>query len=92
MRKNYHHSIFVQYKKVIYLFSLYSMNKNNKRKEKKLKRKKLKGKKFVAGVLGAALLCVIHGATVENNFFEEGDDTNTFRAFNPTQLFLHLKK
>jgi hypothetical protein len=35
----------------------------------------------VAGVLGAALLCAIHGATVENTF--EDDGANTFRAFNP---------
>jgi photosystem II P680 reaction center D2 protein len=34
----------------------------------------------VAGVLGAALLCAIHGATVENTF--EDDGANTFRAFN----------
>ena len=27
----------------------------------------------VAGVLGAALLCAIHGATVENTLFEDGD-------------------
>uniref|UniRef100_A0A1Y3BUI0 Putative photosynthetic reaction centre, L/M n=1 Tax=Helianthus annuus TaxID=4232 RepID=A0A1Y3BUI0_HELAN len=40
----------------------------------------------VAGVLGAALLCAIHGATVENTLFEDGDGANTFRAFNPTQL------
>ncbi|RZC68913.1 hypothetical protein C5167_032126 [Papaver somniferum] len=39
----------------------------------------------VVGVLGAALLCAIHGATVENTLFEDGDDANTFRAFNPTQ-------
>uniref|UniRef100_A0A0E0NEA4 Photosystem II D2 protein n=1 Tax=Oryza rufipogon TaxID=4529 RepID=A0A0E0NEA4_ORYRU len=39
----------------------------------------------VAGVLGAALLCAIHGATVENTLFEDGDGTNTFRTFNPTQ-------
>ena len=39
----------------------------------------------VAGVLGAALLCAIHGATVENTLFEDGDSANTFRAFNPTQ-------
>ncbi|KAJ4732996.1 Photosystem II protein D2 [Rhynchospora pubera] len=38
----------------------------------------------VAGVLGAALLCAIHGATVENTLFEDGDGANTFRAF--TQL------
>ncbi|KAL0771689.1 hypothetical protein Bca101_036840 [Brassica carinata] len=38
-----------------------------------------------AGVLGAALLCAIHGATVENTLFEDGDGANTFRAFNPTQ-------
>jgi len=35
----------------------------------------------VAGVLGAALLCAIHGATVENTLFEDGDGSNTFRAF-----------
>jgi photosystem II P680 reaction center D2 protein len=40
----------------------------------------------VAGVLGAALLCAIHGATVENALFEDGDGANTFRAFNPTQF------
>jgi photosystem II P680 reaction center D2 protein len=40
----------------------------------------------VAGVLGAALLCAIHGATVENTLFEDGDGANTFRAFKPTQL------
>ena len=39
----------------------------------------------VAGVLGARLLCAIHGATVENTLFEDGDGANTFRAFNPTQ-------
>ncbi|KAF5755353.1 putative photosystem II [Helianthus annuus] len=39
----------------------------------------------VAGVLGAVLLCAIHGATVENTLFEDGDGANTFRAFNPTQ-------
>ena len=39
----------------------------------------------VAGVLGGALLCAIHGATVENTLFEDGDGANTFRAFNPTQ-------
>jgi photosystem II P680 reaction center D2 protein len=39
----------------------------------------------VAGVLGAALLCATHGATVENTLFEDGDGANTFRAFNPTQ-------
>jgi hypothetical protein len=38
----------------------------------------------VAGVLGAALLCAIHGATVENTLFEDGDGANTFRAL--TQL------
>jgi photosystem II P680 reaction center D2 protein len=35
-----------------------------------------------AGVLGAALLCAIHGATVENTLFEDGDGVNTFHAFN----------
>nr|YP_009589668.1 photosystem II protein D2 [Selaginella remotifolia]QBL76251.1 photosystem II protein D2 [Selaginella remotifolia] len=39
----------------------------------------------VAGVPGAALPCAIHGATVENTLFEDGDGANTFRAFNPTQ-------
>jgi photosystem II P680 reaction center D2 protein len=33
----------------------------------------------VAGVLGAALLCAIHGA-VENTLFEDGDGANTFRV------------
>jgi NADH:ubiquinone oxidoreductase subunit 6 (subunit J) len=39
----------------------------------------------VAGVLGATLLCAIHGATVENTLFEDGDGANTFHAFNLTQ-------
>ncbi|KAI3838443.1 hypothetical protein MKX03_013207 [Papaver bracteatum] len=39
----------------------------------------------VAGVLGAGILCAIHGATVENTLFEDGDGANTFYAFNPTQ-------
>ncbi|GJV29031.1 photosystem II D2, partial [Tanacetum coccineum] len=39
----------------------------------------------VAGVLGAALLCAIHGATLEYTLFEDGDGANTFCAFNPTQ-------
>ncbi|KAI5649419.1 hypothetical protein M9H77_35424 [Catharanthus roseus] len=37
----------------------------------------------VAGVLGAALLCAIYGATID--LFEDGDGANTFRAFNLTQ-------
>ncbi|MFS7942676.1 putative photosystem II [Helianthus anomalus] len=36
-------------------------------------------------LLGAALLCAIHGATVENTLFKNGDGVNTFHAFNPTQ-------
>ncbi|MCC3493502.1 MAG: photosystem II D2 protein (photosystem q(a) protein), partial [Microcoleus sp. PH2017_16_JOR_D_A] len=39
----------------------------------------------VAGILGGALLCAIHGATVENTLFEDGEGANTFPAFNPTQ-------
>jgi photosystem II P680 reaction center D2 protein len=39
----------------------------------------------VARVLGAALLCAIHGATMENTLFEDGDGANTFYAFNLTQ-------
>jgi photosystem II P680 reaction center D2 protein len=39
----------------------------------------------VVGVLGATLLCAIHGATVENTLYEDGDGANTFRAFNLTQ-------
>jgi DNA/RNA endonuclease YhcR with UshA esterase domain len=42
--------------------------------------------------LGVALQCAIHGATVKNTFFEDGDGVITFRVFNPTQVFLHLKK
>ena len=42
--------------------------------------------------MGAILLRTIHGATVENTLFEDGDDANTFRAFNTNQAFLHLKK
>eukprot|EP00171_Calliarthron_tuberculosum_P000270 IDg270t1 len=39
----------------------------------------------VAGILGGALLCAIHGATVQNTLFEDGDAADTFRAFTPTQ-------
>jgi photosystem II P680 reaction center D2 protein len=39
----------------------------------------------VAGILGGALLCAIHGATVENTLYEDGDASTTFRAFTPTQ-------
>ncbi|MYA90297.1 MAG: photosystem II D2 protein (photosystem q(a) protein), partial [Synechococcus sp. SB0663_bin_10] len=39
----------------------------------------------VAGILGGALLCAIHGATVENTLFEDGDGANTFKGFEPTQ-------
>ena len=35
----------------------------------------------VAGILGGALLCAIHGATVENTLFEDGEGSNTFKAF-----------
>jgi photosystem II P680 reaction center D2 protein len=42
--------------------------------------------------LGTALLCAIHGATVENILFEDGDGANTFHTFNPIQTFLHFKK
>jgi photosystem II P680 reaction center D2 protein len=39
----------------------------------------------VAGILGGALLCAIHGATVENTLYEDSDQSNTFKAFEPTQ-------
>lgn len=38
----------------------------------------------IAGVLGAAQLCracAIHGSTVENTSFEDGDGANAFRAY-----------
>jgi hypothetical protein len=57
-----------------------------------LKGKKLKGNKFVACILGVTQLCAIHGATVENTLFEDGDGANIFCALNPTQIFLHLTK
>lgn len=39
----------------------------------------------VAGVLGGALLCAIHGATVQNSLFRDSRSFNTFGAFSPTQ-------
>ncbi|GFP84398.1 photosystem ii d2 protein [Phtheirospermum japonicum] len=39
----------------------------------------------VTDLLGATLLCTIHGATIEDTLFEDGNGENTFRAFNPTQ-------
>jgi hypothetical protein len=70
--------------------------KNLKRTKNKieniLKEKKLKEKKLVAGVLSAALLCTIHGATEENTLFNDSDDANTFRAFNQTQNIFTFEK
>ena len=65
---------------------------------KYLKRKKIKGKeiscrcKLVVSVLDTTLLCAIYGAIVENTLFEDDDAANIFCTFNPTQVFLHLKK
>ena len=49
----------------------------------------------VAGILGGALLCAIHGATVQNTLYEDtssylhrwkgSEYSTTFRAFDPTQ-------
>jgi photosystem II P680 reaction center D2 protein len=39
----------------------------------------------VVRVLSASLLCVIHGATLENTLFEYGDGANTFCSFHSTQ-------
>jgi photosystem II P680 reaction center D2 protein len=39
----------------------------------------------VGGILGGALLSAIHGATVENTLFRDGEASTTFRAFSPTQ-------
>jgi photosystem II P680 reaction center D2 protein len=39
----------------------------------------------VAGVLGSSLLCAIHGATMENTLFEDGDGAKMFHAFNLNQ-------
>ena len=50
------------------------------------------GKKLVVIILGAAMLCTIHDAIVENIFFKDDDGANTFCVFNPTQAFLHLRK
>jgi hypothetical protein len=41
--------------------------------------------------LGATLLYTIHSTTIKNTLFEDGEDANAFHAFNPTQIFLHLK-
>ena len=39
----------------------------------------------VAGILGGALLSAIHGATVVNTLYRDGESFSTFRAFAPTQ-------
>ena len=39
----------------------------------------------VAGILGGALLSAIHGVTVENTLYEDGEMSNTFKAFDGTQ-------
>ena len=39
----------------------------------------------VAGILGGDLLSAIHGVTVENTLYEDGDAANTFKAFDSTQ-------
>ena len=39
----------------------------------------------VAGILGAALLSAIHGATVVNTIYQDGQAYTTFRSFSPTQ-------
>jgi photosystem II P680 reaction center D2 protein len=39
----------------------------------------------VAGILGGALLSAIHGATVVNTIYLDGDAYTTFRAFSPNQ-------
>jgi photosystem II P680 reaction center D2 protein len=39
----------------------------------------------VAGILGGGLLSAIHGATVVNTIYRDGDSYSTFRAFSPGQ-------
>ncbi|MEO0768506.1 MAG: photosystem II D2 protein (photosystem q(a) protein) [Cyanobacteria bacterium J06649_4] len=39
----------------------------------------------VTGVLGGALLCAIHGATVQNTLFRDNRSKNTFKGFSTTQ-------
>jgi photosystem II P680 reaction center D2 protein len=39
----------------------------------------------VAGILGGALLSAIHGATVVNTIYQDGNSFSTFRAFSPSQ-------
>ena len=39
----------------------------------------------VAGILGGALLSAIHGVTVENTLYEDGEQSNTFKAFQSDQ-------
>ena len=39
----------------------------------------------VAGILGGALLSAIHGATVVNTIYRDGESFTTFRAFSPGQ-------
>ncbi|KAI5653898.1 hypothetical protein M9H77_31085 [Catharanthus roseus] len=44
----------------------------------------------VAGVLDAALLCAIHGATIENILYEDGDSANGFFAVNPLKTLIQV--
>ena len=39
----------------------------------------------VAGILGGLLLSAIHGVTVENTLYEDGEGTNTFKGFQSDQ-------
>ena len=39
----------------------------------------------VAGILGGALLSAIHGVTVENTLYQDGEQANTFKAFDSSR-------
>jgi len=54
--KKYHHLIFVQHKKVTLIYFLFTIWKKNSIEENE--------EKLVAGVLGVAMQCAIHGAIV----------------------------
>jgi hypothetical protein len=45
----------------------------------------------VAGILGGALLCAIHGATVENTLFEDGDSAILFEHLHQHNLKKHIQ-
>jgi len=77
--------VLLPYLSLCFLCTLWDSRRGSSRRRSGSQQSSGSSSSSMAGILGGALLSAIHGVTVENTLYEDGEQANTFKAFDTTQ-------